>query len=183
MVDTHIRVAEERDVPPILEIYNQAVLRTVATFDTEPRTIAQQLDWFAQHSLRYPVLVAERDGQVIGWASLNRYSDRLAYAGTAELSLYVGEPFRGAGLGRRLLGAALEAGAVGGLHTVLSRIVEGNDNSVHLHRAHGFFTVGTMREVGYKFGRLLDVIIMQKLLHAKEEPDGRGTEAGSGRPL
>ncbi|WP_284640837.1 GNAT family N-acetyltransferase [Paenibacillus silviterrae] len=159
-----IRMASLEDVPAILDIYNEAVLHTVATFDTVPRTLEQQLEWFGKHGAMYPVLVAEQEGAVIGWASLNQYSDRLAYARTAELSLYIMEGQRGKGTGRALLGAVLEAGKAGGLHTVLSRIVEGNDTSIHLHRAFGFDLVGTMRQVGFKFDRLLDVVLMQKML-------------------
>lgn len=160
----NIRTSIISDVPSILVIYNEAVLNTVATFDTVPRTLEQQKEWFGQHSPTYPVLVAEEKGLIIGWASLNRYSDRLAYARTAELSLYVRSGHRGQGLGRQLMEAILEAGKAGGLHTVLSRIVEGNDASIHLHEQFGFDTVGTMREVGFKFDRLLDVVLMQKML-------------------
>ncbi|MCZ8514368.1 GNAT family N-acetyltransferase [Paenibacillus filicis] len=159
-----IRKAGTGDLPGILDIYNEAVLNTVATFDTVPRTLEQQTEWYGQHGDAYPILVAEREGRVIGWASANRYSDRLAYARTAELSLYIHAEYRGLGLGKRLLGRILEEGKSAGLHTVLSRIAEGNDSSIHLHRVYGFDMVGTMRQVGYKFDRLLDVIIMQKLL-------------------
>jgi L-amino acid N-acyltransferase len=160
----NIRPAIISDVPSIMVIYNEAVLNTVATFDTVPRTLEQQKEWFSQHSPSYPVLVAEEKGHVIGWASQNRYSDRLAYARTAELSLYVRVGYRGQGVGRKLMEAILEAGKAGGLHTVLSRIVEGNDSSIHLHKQFGFDTIGTMREVGFKFDCLLDVILMQKML-------------------
>lgn len=160
----NIRQAVTTDLPSILDIYNDAVLHTVATFDTVPRTMEQQEEWFEQHGPSYPVIVAEDKGQVIGWASLNRYSDRLAYARTAELSLYIRDGFRGRGLGKTMLEAVLVEGKAAGLHTVLSRIAGDNDSSIHIHRLFGFDTVGTMREVGYKFGRLLDVVLMQKML-------------------
>ncbi|TVY08305.1 GNAT family N-acetyltransferase [Paenibacillus cremeus] len=160
----HIRIAVKEDLPSIVDIYNEAVLNSVATFDTVPRTLEQQEQWFEQHGEAYPVIVAEQDGNVIGWASVNRYSDRLAYAQTAELSLYIKDGHRGKGLGKRMLERMLAEGKAAGLHTVLSRITEGNDNSIHLHRLFGFDTVGTMRQVGTKFGRLLDVVLMQKIL-------------------
>ncbi|CAG7624507.1 L-methionine sulfoximine/L-methionine sulfone acetyltransferase [Paenibacillus solanacearum] len=160
----HIRLAVSSDLPQILDIYNDAILHTVATFDTVPRTLEQQEQWFEQHGAAYPVLVAEQDGAVVGWASANRYSDRLAYARTAELSLYVREGQRGQGIGKALFERLLAESKAAGLHTVLSRIVEGNDNSIHIHHVYGFDTVGTMREVGFKFGRLLNVVLLQKIL-------------------
>lgn len=159
-----IRSAALEDVPSILKIYNEAILNTVATFDTVPRTLEQQEFWFKQHGDRYPVLVAELGGAVVGWASLNAYSDRLAYERTSELSLYIHHDFRGQGIGKKLMEQVLEAGKDAGLHTVLSRIVEGNDSSIYLHRIFGFDYIGVMREVGFKFDRLLDVILMQKML-------------------
>ncbi|MGG2201156.1 N-acetyltransferase family protein [Paenibacillus validus] len=159
-----IRQAHLRDVPQILDIYNEAIANTVATFDTVPRTLEQQEQWFEQHGDAFPVLVAELDGIVAGWSSLNRYSDRLAYARTSELSLYTRDGYRGQGIGKALLEAVLAQGKQAGLHTVLSRIEEGNASSLHLHRLFGFETVGTMREVGVKFGRLLNVVLMQKML-------------------
>ncbi|UUZ79904.1 N-acetyltransferase family protein [Paenibacillus sp. P26] len=159
-----VRLANDGDIAGILEIYNDAVLNTVATFDTVPRTLEKQTEWYAQHGGAYPVIVAEQEGQVIGWASLTRYSDRLAYARTAEISLYIRDGYRGQGLGKKLMERILEEGKKAGPHTVLSRIVEGNDSSIHLHRLYGFDLVGTMRQVGFKFGRLLDVVMMQKML-------------------
>ncbi|MDF2962693.1 MAG: GCN5-related N-acetyltransferase [Paenibacillus sp.] len=159
-----IRFAQQNDIPWILDIYNEAILHTVATFDTVIRTLEQQEQWFHNHGERHPVLVAELDGRIVGWASLNPYSDRLAYERTAELSLYIQSDYRGQGIGKQLLQQVLEAGKEAGLHTVLSRIVEGNDSSIHLHRVYGFDHVGVMREVGFKFGRMLDVVLMQKML-------------------
>ncbi|WP_159887192.1 GNAT family N-acetyltransferase [Paenibacillus puerhi] len=159
-----IRLAALDDVPSILEIYNEAIVNTVATFDTVPRTLEQQQEWFAQHGDAYPVLVAEIGGIIAGWSALNRYSDRLAYARTSELSLYIRDEYRGQGIGRELLERMLREGKQAGLHTILSRIEESNEASLHLHRAYGFEQVGTLREVGVKFGRLLNVVLMQKML-------------------
>lgn len=149
----------------ITEIYNEAILSTVATFDTEPRTIEEQKDWFDHHGPRYPILVAEVGGQVVGWASLSRWSDRCAYSDTAEDSLYVKEDYRGKGIGRKLLASMIEEGKRAGLHTVIARITAGNEVSIHLHESAGFQHIGIMREVGRKFGRLRDVYLMQKLYH------------------
>ena len=158
-----IRKAIYTDVPAITGIYNEAILTTTATFDTEPKTTAAQRKWFKAHGPKNPILVAVEGGKIIGWASLSAYSDRCAYSGTAELSVYVKEKFRNRGIGRKLMQAVLEEGKKAGLHTIISRIAGGNDISIHLHRQFDFADIGTMKEVGNKFGQLLDVSMMQKM--------------------
>jgi phosphinothricin acetyltransferase len=160
---SEIRKAIYTDVPAITGIYNEAILTTTATFDTEPKTTAAQRKWFKAHGPKNPILVAVEGGKIIGWASLSAYSDRCAYSGTAELSVYVKEKFRNRGIGRRLMQAVLEEGKKAGLHTIISRIAGGNDISIHLHRQFDFADIGTMKEVGNKFGQLLDVSLMQKM--------------------
>lgn len=158
-----IRSANLDDLNAITEIYNEAVVTTVATFDTEPKTDAEQRAWFANHSSKHPIIVAELDDVVVGWASLSKWSDRLAYSDTAEISIYVKEEFRGNGIGRRLLETIIKEGEMVGLHTVIARIAEGNRGSIHLYKSVGFEQIGIMTEVGRKFGRLLDVYLMQKI--------------------
>jgi L-amino acid N-acyltransferase len=162
-----IRKATAADVPVITEIYNEAILTTTATFDTQPKTSTERMAWFEEHDQKHPVLVAECNGKVAGWASISEWSSRQAYANTAELSVYVKSAFRNQGIGKQLITNILAAGQNAGLHTILSRIVEGNDSSIHLHEINGFTTVGIMREVGYKFDKLQDVRIMQ-LLYSQE---------------
>ena len=158
-----IRPATPEDIGPITEIYNDAILRTVATFDTVPRSLADRTGWFSEHQPRYPVLAAELDGKVVGWASLSRWSERPGYDETAEVSVYVGEDHRGKGMGRALLEALVDEGKRRGFHTLVSRIVQGSEVSIHLHEALGFTHVGVLREAGRKFGQRLDVHIMQKV--------------------
>jgi L-amino acid N-acyltransferase len=158
-----IRKASPEDIPAITDIYNDAVLNLTASFDTRPKTLEEQQKWFEEHREHYPVLVAEREGRIAGWASLSRWSDRCAYSGTAEASLYVAAKDRNRGLGRKLISSLLEEGQVAGLHTVIARIVEGNTASIHLCESLGFTHIGTMKEVGRKFGKLLDVEMMQKI--------------------
>jgi L-amino acid N-acyltransferase YncA len=159
-----IRQAAIDDLPGITRIYNDAVMTTVATFDTEPKTAAQQRAWFEHHGPRYPVLAAVSGGEVLGWASLSAWSDRCAYADTAEVSVYVDAAHRGQGIGRGLAEAIVAAGRQAGLHTLLSRIAEGNEVSVRLTEAIGFRHVGVMHEVGCKFGKRLDVYLMEMVL-------------------
>jgi phosphinothricin acetyltransferase len=103
------------------------------------------------------VIVAIEEGELVGWGALSPYSDRSAYASTAELSVYVDERWRQRGLGRALSVALLEAAAAEGLHSVLARICTENSGSIGMVRSLGFSDAGTMHEVGYKFGRWLDV--------------------------
>lgn len=159
-----IRNATQNDLPAITAIYNDAILHSTATFDTEVKTLDNRLEWLNQHSATYPVVVAESAGKVVGWASLSRWSDRCAYDSTAEISVYLESDFRGKGIGRKLMADVLEKGKAAGLHTVLSRITEGNEVSIYLHKSFGFETVGIMKQVGSKFGQLLDVTMMQKMM-------------------
>jgi L-amino acid N-acyltransferase len=159
-----VRPAAEADLPRILEIYNHEVAASTATYDTEPRTEEEHRKWFRHHGPLYPVLVAECEGAVRGWASLSPWSERLAYSRSVEVSVYVALESRRAGLGRLLLQALVEAGRERGHHALLSRISSDNEASIRLHEALGFTTVGVLKEVGVKFGRLLDVTIMEMLL-------------------
>jgi len=178
-----IRRAELSDLDGITEIYNEAIERTVATFDTEPKGRSEQEGWFAQHGDRYPIIVAvlggsgmvvEGDGEeeIIGWASLSQWSDRCAYSDTAEISLYVMEQHQGKGVGKLLMRRIIDAGRKAGLHSVLARIADGNEVSVHLHEQVGFELVGIMKEVGRKFGRMLDVHLMQLIYDVDNGTNG-----------
>ena len=158
-----IRPATLHDLGAITEIYNQAIINTVATFDTNPKTLEEQKVWFISHGLKYPILVAEQGNLVVGWASLSMWSDRCAYSDTAEISFYIREEHQRKGIGRKLSEAIIRAGQNTGLHTVIARIAEGNEVSIHLAESLGFEHIGTMKEVGQKFGKILDVYLMQKI--------------------
>lgn len=161
-----IRLAEVADVPAITDIYNEAILTTTATFDTEPKTVADRTQWWQSHDERHPVLVAEVEGKVVGWASLTRWSERRAYDDTAETSFYVLSTFRGRGIGRRLKEAIIQEAVRLRFHTLIARAAEGSHESVHLNERAGFVHIGTLKEVGRKFGRRLDVHILQKMLNS-----------------
>ena len=165
---TIIRKATLEDLAAITEIYNQAILTTTATFDTKPKSLDEQKVWFESHSYKYPLLVAEEDRKVIGWASLSKWSDRCAYSDTAEISLYIDEKERGKGIGRKLLETIVLEGEKAGLHSIIARIAEDNEVSIHLHQSVGFEHIGIMKEVGRKFGRLLDIYLMQKIYGTSE---------------
>jgi phosphinothricin acetyltransferase len=158
-----IRKALETDVQRILEIYNEAILNTTATFDTEPKDLENRLSWFRNRDKNFPVIVAEINKEVVGFASLSKWSDKTAYDITAEISLYIHADHRSRGIGKMLIKQIVAMGQDTDLHTIIARITEGNEQSIHLHKMEGFEMVGVLKEVGRKFNRLLDVTIMQKV--------------------
>ena len=123
----------------------------------------EQKEWFRSHDSKHPILVVEESPNILGWASLSEWSDRCAYSLAAEISLYIKKEYRGKGFGKRLLEAILQEGRKVGLHTVIARIAEGNEISVHLFESFGFKYIGILKEVGRKFGKLLYVHLMQKI--------------------
>ena len=161
-----IRRATSNDLEEINEIYNEAVLKTVATFDTRPKKMEEQEKWFEGHGAKNPILVAEQDENIVGWSALSKYSIRCAYSGTAEISLYVKKECQGKGFGTKLMDAIIQEGKKAGLHVIIARITEGNRQSVRLHESVGFEHIGIMKEVGLKFGKRLDVYLMQKTYNA-----------------
>jgi L-amino acid N-acyltransferase len=159
---TAIRPARADDAAAIAAIYNQAVTTSTATFDLEPVTVESRVRWLTEHDDKHPVLVAERDGAVVAWGSLSSVSDRGAWDATVEISTYVDEGHLGAGLGRLLGIALIEAAVEAGHHVVMSRVCAENEASIHLAGRLGFTLVGTLHEVGRKFDRWLDVVILER---------------------
>jgi len=157
----NIRRATLQDLSAITTIYNDAIINTVATFDIEPKSREEQLTWFNDHSGKYIIMVAEIADKVVGWASLSRWSDRCAYSDTAECSLYIENGHRNHGIGRKLVDILMNEARVSGIHTLIVRITEGNEVSIHMCESYGFRHIGIMKEVGRKFGRLQDVHLMQ----------------------
>jgi phosphinothricin acetyltransferase len=170
---TRIRPAQREDCSGILEIYNDAVLTTTATYDYEPRTLAHRLAWFDDHTKTgFPIFVAVNEtGRIVGWSALNRYHDRVGYRFTSENSVYIAPDARGQGIGKLLLAPLIESGRKIGLHAIIAAIDSTNEPSIRLHRRFGFETVGHFKRVGYKFDRWLDVVYMELLL---PEPDTSG---------
>ena len=156
-----VREAGEADQRAILDIYNDAVLHSTATFDVEPRTWDGQQRWFQEHRSPYAVFVATVGDTVAGWGTLSRFRPRPGYRFTAEDSIYVRQDFRGRGIGAALLELLMDAARRGRFHSVMALIDGGNAVSIRLHERFGFRHVGTFREVGFKFGRWLDVVHMQ----------------------
>ncbi|HAZ11776.1 MAG: hypothetical protein A2X86_08015 [Bdellovibrionales bacterium GWA2_49_15] len=159
-----VRRASLRDLPSITAIYNEAIEKTTATFDTEKKSLEDRTAWWHKHGESLPVLVYEEAGTIFGWGALGLWSDRCAYSGTVENSIYVLEKYRGRGVGDALLSELIDLAREQGLHTIIARITEGNEASIRLHEKYAFLPIGIMREVGRKFGKLLDVHLMQLIL-------------------
>jgi L-amino acid N-acyltransferase YncA len=158
-------MAERRDAGAIRAIYNTEVASSTVTFDMVPRTLDDQVAWIDEHSGGHPAIVAvDAAGEVIGFGSLSPFRDRPAYAPTVEDSVYVHRDHRGKGLGRALLEELVRLGRDHGFHSMMARIVGGHDTSIALHRSCGFELVGVEREVGRKFNKWLDVVVLQLLL-------------------
>jgi len=159
------RLVEPRDAETLCAIYNPEVLESTVTFDHVASTHDEQRLWIAEHSGSYPAIVAQdEDGDVVGFASLSPYRPRPAYATTVEDSVYVRRDQRGRGVGHLLLADLLDLAVDHGFHSVIGRIVGDHDVSIALHARLGFEAVGREREVGRKFGKWLDVVLMQKML-------------------
>lgn len=157
-----IRRFHELDLEDVFAIYDHEVLHGTATFDTTVYDGGARARWVERHrAARYPVLVAESDvGVVVGWAGLSPYSDRPAYARTSESSVYVHPQHRGRGVGRALMTELIGTARDGGLSVLLARITSESVASLGLHEALGFQRVGTLKRVGEKFGRILDVELL-----------------------
>jgi L-amino acid N-acyltransferase YncA len=159
-----VRNATTADAADIAAIYNEGIEDRVATLETELRTADERRAWLAGHGDRYPVLVAERDGHVVGWGSLNRFNPRPAYDHVVDFSVYVARGLRGHGIGRLLLGALVEAARSLGFHKMVLAAFPTNGAGMRLYEAMGFVRVGIYREQGRLDGRWVDVVVMERIL-------------------
>ena len=159
-----LRVAVADDAEAIRSIYNVEVETSTVTFDLVPRSLAEQRAWLAARTGAHTALVAVDDGQVVGFGSLSPYKERPAYATSVEDSVYIARTHQGQGIGKLILGGLVETAQASGFHAMFARIVGGHEASISLHAKFGFELVGTEREVGRKFGKWLDVVVMERLL-------------------
>lgn len=162
-----IRAATERDIPDIREIYNYYVTNSVVTFDEKTWSLAQWREKFAYlGKLGLPFLVAQSpSGQVLGYALVQPWAGKSAYRYTVENSIYLGQAASGKGLGKALLQALISACEQKGIREIVAVISDkGADASIGLHQSLGFEEVGRMGRVGFKFGRWLGTVYLQKSL-------------------
>jgi L-amino acid N-acyltransferase YncA len=163
--DILIRPATIDDLPAIRDIYNEAVLYTTATYDTEPQTMEAREGWFEDHQKSgLPMFVALDGNTVVAWSSLSNFRGKDGYRFTVENSIYITESYRGRGLGKRLLAGLIDAARQLGLHGIIAGIDAATEASIRLHAAFGFEQVAYLKQVGFKFDRWLDVVFMQLIL-------------------
>ncbi|MCD1294157.1 N-acetyltransferase [Methanocella sp. CWC-04] len=159
-----IRPAKTPDINAINDIYNHYVINSICTFQTEPETVESRTAWFEAHGERYPVFVAEIDGEVVGWASLSKYHPGSSAWHTVEDSVYIRHDMTGKGIGKVLLmNLILEARCLG-YHSIMAGIASDQIASLKLHEDFGFMEAGHLREIGYKLDRWIDVKLLQLLL-------------------
>lgn len=154
-----IRKAEARDIPRLLEIYNYEVINGVSTLDLTPKTIEEWTEWFSLHqTAEHPLLIAETEGAIAGYATLSPYRQKEAYRSTAELSIYIAPECRRQGAASALMEEILKiARENGSLHLIVSVITSGNAASEALHKKFGFSFCGTIHEVGFKHGEFRSI--------------------------
>lgn len=154
-----IRQAKTEDLTQLMNIYNYEVVNGVSTLDIQPRTYEERKIWFEQHNINHhPLIVADIEGHIAGYASLSSYREKEAYRSTVELSIYIAPEDRKKGVATILMEQILKlAREDETLHSVVSVITSGNEASCKLHEKFGFTFCGTIQEVGMKFGKYQDI--------------------------
>ena len=160
----HIRPATAADLAAINAIYNHYVAHSTCTYQLAPESAEARLAWFHRRDVAHPVTVAEIGGEVVGWASLNVFNPREAYARTVENSVYIHHRHHRRGLGRAMLADLIARARALDHHTIIAGISAEQTASLRLHAGFGFEKIGRLREVGFKHGQWLDVVSMQLML-------------------
>lgn len=155
------RKGSYKDINKLTEIYNWAILNTTATFDIQIQTPEKRLKWFEQFGDHYPLIIADIDGEAVGYGCLTKFRDKEAYAKTAEISIYVHPDYHNQGIGKALLSEIIKKGKKWGFKTLVAGITAGNYKSIKMHEDQGFTPCGYFKDVGYKFDKWLDVWFYQ----------------------
>ena len=162
-----IRDAREEDLAEVLAIYNQVIATTTAVFRDDPATLGDRREWWqARAAQGYPVLVAVDDGAVVGFASFGDFRPWPGYRYTVEHSVHIRGDRRGSGVGQALMQPLIARARGLGKHVMMAGVDADNAGSIRFHERLGFERVGHLREVGFKFGRRLDLVFLQRLLNA-----------------
>lgn len=160
-----LRTATPTDAETIAKIYNREVIFGTSTFDLNPRSVADQVKWLSERRGAFSAIVAnDQNLGIVGFAALSMYRDRAGYRTTVENSVYVHHEHRGRGVGKLLLTCLIGVARDSGFHTMVARIESNSLGSLKLHHSLGFVVVGVEREIGRKFGRWLDSVIMQLMI-------------------
>jgi phosphinothricin acetyltransferase len=152
------------DIDAICAIHNQGIADRIATLETLMRTPDDTRAWLGERGPRHPVIIAEADGTVVGWASLNRFNPRAVYDNVADFSVYVERGWRGKGVGRQLLDHLIETARRIGFHKMVLAAMTYNSAGIALYSRAGFSHVGVYHEQGQLDGKWVDVVIMEKIL-------------------
>jgi L-amino acid N-acyltransferase len=158
------RPATIDDLSSINDIYNYYVYNSTCTFQTEPDTLENRIEWLKDHDDSYPVIVAEAGGDIIGWASLSQFKKRQAYRPTVENSVYIRYDKTGNGIGSMMMKEIIQQANEIGYHSIIAGISGDQDISIRLHEKFGFQKVAHLKAVGYKFNKWLDVLYYQLML-------------------
>jgi len=170
-MDITIRAATEDDLQQILDIYNDAILNTTSVYNYKPHTLEMRREWFHhKQEGNFPVLVAEQEGKVAGFSTYGPFRIWAAYKYTAEVSVYVHPEHRGKGIAKLLYPPLFDLARRQQLHVLVAGIDANNEVSIRLHRHFGFTEAGLFKQVGYKFGKWLDLFFMQLILSTPEHP-------------
>jgi L-amino acid N-acyltransferase YncA len=159
-----IRKACSKDLEFILHIYNEGIEDRIATLETEQKDITYIAEWFHKKSARYPVVVAENQGIIQGWATISPYNSRTAYRGVGEISVYIKRDYRGKGIGKLLLDEIERLAKINDFHKLLLFTFPFNTLGQGLYKSRGYHEVGTFKNQGILDGKFVDVMAMEKLL-------------------
>ncbi|HTB33135.1 MAG TPA: GNAT family N-acetyltransferase [Bacteroidia bacterium] len=171
MENVDIRPAKEHDLHGILEIYNDAIVNTTSVYNYKPHTIEMRKKWFAEkQAAKHPVFVATIDDKVVGFVSYGHFRVWAAYKYSVEHSVYVHPDFRQRGIAKKLLSIIIDAARQNDVHAIIAGIDSDNVSSIKLHNQFHFKEVGHFKQVGYKFGKWLDLIFMELLLDTPKNP-------------
>jgi len=159
-----IREATAEDLGAIEGIYNHYVIHSACTYQETPGSLEERRTWFDAHGPGYPIIVAEIDGKIVGYGSLSPFHSRSGYRFTVENAVYVRDEFRGRGIGGLLLGELIRRAHLLGFRAIIACVDAEQTASLRLHERHGFVRCGLFRQIGFKFGRWLDVVYLELVL-------------------
>ncbi len=164
-MEISVRPASSQDLKAILDIVNYNILNTAAIYDYDVRSLKEMEQWFSdKQNASWPVLVAESDGAVAGYATYGTFRNKEGYKYTVEHSVYVSHNYHGKGIGGKLLEALIALARQKGYHTMIGCIDAENDSSIAFHKKYGFTEAGLLKQSAFKFGKWLDLVFMQLIL-------------------
>ena len=161
----NVRHANENDLPGMLAIYNDIILNTTAVWQYDPHTLEMRQEWLAiKKELGHPVFVAEEQGGIVGFSTFGPFRQWQGYRFTVENSVYVAAASRGRGISKLLMPPLIDAAREMNIHAIVAGIEASNEVSIALHKKFGFIEVAHFKEVGYKFGRWMDLKFLELIL-------------------